>query len=143
MNHIPSPAKITRATTGHFCWIDLAATDAGCAKTFYGKLFGWTARDERLLGGSFTRLRSPAGDVGSLYQLSQAFRDQKVPSHWTAYVQVADVDDALRQAEILGGKTLVPPLTVPGMARIALILDPVGAQVGLWQPIETRGERHG
>lgn len=144
MNDIPASAGIGKTSAGHFCWIDLAATDAASAKAFYGGLFGWTAQEQQLLGGSITRLRSSAGDVGSLYQLSRTLCDQGVPSHWTSYIQVANLDDALRHACALGGKALVPPLVMPGIARVALIVDPVGAQIGLWEPIETTAEsRHG
>ena len=34
----------------------------------------------------------------------------------------------------LGGRVLVAPFDVQGIARIALIEDAVGAVVGLWQP---------
>jgi predicted enzyme related to lactoylglutathione lyase len=37
----------------------------------------------------------------------------------------------------LGGEAVVLPFVVSGVARIALILDSVGALVGLWQPIES------
>ena len=142
MHDIPALASFGKASAGHFCWIDLAATDAAGAKAFYGELFGWTTQEQPLFGGSFTRLRSADADVGSLYQLSQAHRDQGVPSHWTPYIRVDDVDEAVRQASALGGKTLVRPLLVPGTARIALILDAVGAQVGLWQPIDRSGSEN-
>lgn len=125
----------TIAAAGHFCWVDLAATDAGSATAFYGKLFGWAANGESAQSGSFTRLSLDGRDIGSLYQLSARHRDQGVPSHWTPYIQVKDVDATARRVLALGGAVLVPPLTFPGHARIALILDSVGAQVGLWQPI--------
>lgn len=126
----------TIAAAGRFCWVDLAATDAASATAFYGELFGWAAKDEPALGGSFTRLSLNGRDVGSLYQLSTRHRDQGVPSHWTPYIEVKDVDATARRVPALGGAVLVPPLTFPGHARIALILDSVGAQVGLWQPID-------
>lgn len=144
MNDISASTGIGKASAGHFCWIDLAATDAARAKAFYGALLGWTAQEQQLLGGSITQLRSSAGDVGSLYQLSRSLCEQGVPSHWTPYIQVANLDDALRHARALGGKALVAPLVMPRIARIALILDAVGAQVGLWEPIEAAAEnRHG
>ena len=127
------------ASTGRFRWVDLAATDAVRAKEFYGALFGWTARDETVNGGTFTRLRLNDEDVGSLYQLSTRHRDQGVPSHWTPYIEVTDLNETLRRVPALGGEVLVPPLVVPGFAEIALILDSVGAHVGLWQPEKIHG----
>jgi predicted enzyme related to lactoylglutathione lyase len=75
-------------------------------------------------------------DVGSLYQLNQGHLIQGVPSHWTPYIQVNDVSDTARQAAAFGGKVIVRPFEVSGVARIALIQDSVGAHVGLWEPIK-------
>jgi predicted enzyme related to lactoylglutathione lyase len=123
------------AGPGRFCWLDLAASDADRAKTFYGNLFGWSSREQPANGGSFTRLRLCGRDVGSLYPLRQAQLDQGVPSHWTPYIRVDDVDDVVRRAAGLGGRVIVQPFAVSNIARIALILDSVGAPVGLWEPI--------
>lgn len=137
MRDVPAFASLNPASAGRFCWVDLAATDAVSAKAFYRALFGWTAHDEPANGGSFTRLCLNGQDVGSLYQLSTRHRDQGVPSHWTSYIEVKDVTEAVRRVPGLGGKVLVPPLVIPGMAEIALILDSTGAQVGLWQTVDT------
>jgi len=42
-------------------------------------------------------------------------------------------DDAARRVQALGGRVLVQPFAVTGVARIALVQDGVGAQLGLWQ----------
>jgi predicted enzyme related to lactoylglutathione lyase len=123
------------AGAGQFCWIDLAASDAGAAKAFYGQLFGWASSEQAANGGSFTRLRPSGQDVGSVYQLSARHLENGVPSHWTPYVRVDDVDAVVHRAVALGGEVIVRPFVIEGAARIALILDDVGAQVGLWEPI--------
>jgi hypothetical protein len=133
------PGKIA---VGHFYWLDLAATDLDRAKDFYGQMFGWTACEQSANGGCFTRLRLSDRDVGSIYQLRQAHRDQGVPSHWTPYIRVDDVDDDARRVTSCGGKVIVSPFVVSGIARIALILDSVGAHVGLWEPIAANMEEN-
>jgi predicted enzyme related to lactoylglutathione lyase len=128
---------------GQFCWVDLAASDTNVAKAFYGRMFGWTSSEQAANGGSFTRLRRSGQDVGSVYQLSARHRENGVPSHWTPYVRVDDVEAAAQRAVSLGGEVVVRPFVVEGTARIALILDCVGAQVGLWQTIgSSRGEKN-
>ena len=124
-----------KTAAGQFCWADLAATDADSAKAFYGRLFGWTSCEQLANGGNFTRLRLSDQDVGSIYQLRDAHFDEGVPSHWTPYIRVDDVRDAARRAVSLGGQVLVRPFVVAGIARIGIILDSVGAHVGLWEPI--------
>jgi predicted enzyme related to lactoylglutathione lyase len=116
-----------------FCWHDLAAADAPAALRFYGAVFGWSAAVQQANGGSYFRLRSGIGDVGSLYPLSQRQLDAGVPSHWTAYVRVDDADAATRRVCEAGGSIVVAPFAVDGAATIALIADPAGALLGLWQ----------
>ena len=118
---------------GTFCWLDLAASDAPLAKAFYAQAFGWTFEDQPANGGHFTRCRAGGNDVGTLYQLRRAQLEQGVPSHWTPYVRVDDVDATVRAIVPLGGRLVVAPFDVQGMARIALVQDAVGALVGLWQ----------
>jgi len=122
-------------TSGRFCWLDLAASDAGEAAAFYAGLFGWTSDQQAANGGTFTRLRHAAQDVGSMYQMSRKQLEHGMPSHWTPYVKVDRLSDAAEQAERLGGSILVSPFTVSGIARIALIQDSVGAPVGLWESL--------
>lgn len=121
------------ASIGQFCWVDLAATDAGRAKAFYSDVFGWTSHDQSANDGSFTRLRLSDADVGSLYQLRASHLAHGVPSHWTPYVRVSDAEDAARRVTASGGRVLVRPFLVSGVARIALVSDAVGAHVGLWE----------
>jgi predicted enzyme related to lactoylglutathione lyase len=118
---------------GAFCWLDLAAADADRAKAFYARLFGWTFHDQHANGGTFTCLRSGSQNLGSLYALSPRQLAHGVPSHWTPYVRVVDLDAAAARAVDLGGRLVIAPFEVAHTARIALIEDAVGALVGLWQ----------
>lgn len=129
---MPTPDN---ALIGQFCWVDLAAVDAAAAIGFYTTLFGWTTLDRRAGGGHFTRLQAAGRDVGSLYQLHARHLNEGVPSHWTAYIRVDEADATARRAVALGGAVVVRPFTLPGTARIAVILDAVGAPIGLWQTL--------
>jgi predicted enzyme related to lactoylglutathione lyase len=127
---------------GTFCWLDLAASNAAVAKQFYAQAFGWTFVDQHANGGLFTRCCIGGQDFGSLYQLRLAQLDRGVPSHWTAYICVQDVDSTVSKIGTLSGRLVVAPFDVDGTARIALIEDAVGALVGLWQPLPPRQHRH-
>jgi uncharacterized protein len=116
---------------GRFCWLDLAASDATEAKAFYRQ---WRHLHAPVLARSRCR---------SLYQMETKLA-RKVSSHCTPYVRVEDVQLAAQRAREFGGRVLVRPFVVAGVARIALIMDSVGAQVGLWEPIDSmESERHG
>lgn len=127
--------NLDTVSPGRFCWLDLAATDATSATLFYHRLFGWTSREQPANGGHFTRLQFSGQDVASLYQLRRDLLGLGAQSHWTPYVRVLDVADTARRASEMGGAVIVRPFEVSGIARIALIVDAVGAQVGLWESI--------
>jgi predicted enzyme related to lactoylglutathione lyase len=64
-------------------------------------------------------------------------------SHWTPYVRVSDIERAVERAAQFGGRVVVDPFLVSGVARIALILDSVGAVVGLWEPVAADRKANG
>lgn len=133
------------ARPGEFCWFDLATSDAAAAEGFYGQLFGWAALPQVVHGGSFTRLQVEGRDIASLYPLPLAQVKAGVPSHWTPYVRVAEVDAAVLRAISLGAAQVIQPFLISGIARIALLADPTGALFGLFEPVNGAEEekRHG
>lgn len=55
------------------------------------------------------------------------------PHQYTiVYVEVDDVQAYLDKAEMLGGKTLLPPVEIPA-GTFAWFADPGGNTVGLWK----------
>jgi uncharacterized protein len=140
-----SVLRLDANEVGRFCWLDLAAVDANRAKGFYGELFGWQAHEQAANDGNFFRISLADRDVGSMYQLSSAQSKQGIPSHWTPYIRVDDLEGTAQRVAPFGGQVIVRPFTVTGIARIALIADSVGAFVGLWESIPTndQADRHG
>lgn len=58
---------------------------------------------------------------------------QEVPPHWNSYVTVADVDATAARAPDACGTLLMPPFDVMDAGRMALVQDPTGGVVALWQ----------
>jgi predicted enzyme related to lactoylglutathione lyase len=116
-----------------FRWLDLAAVDARRAADFYAGLFGWQTGRQRANGGEFLHFSADGEDIASLYQLGAQQIAGGVPSHWTPYIGVADLDAAVSKAAALGGSVVVRPFRVDGMARVSLVTDSVGALIGLWE----------
>lgn len=56
---------------------------------------------------------------------------QQGPGGVTFYVEVENLEEYLRTAERLGGKTLMQPDTVPGGPTLAIFADPEGNRIGL------------
>ncbi len=47
------------------------------------------------------------------------------------YVGVDNLQNVLSKAESLGGKTIMPPMDIPGGPSIAMFTDPEGNKIGL------------
>jgi len=120
---------------GRFIWHDLAAVDTAAALDFYRAVFGWTAITEHANGGQLIRLQCDGQDVGSMYALSHREREHGVPSHWTNYVCVENIEAATCRVEAAGGAILVQPFEVENVARIALVADRLGSILGLWESL--------
>lgn len=125
---------------GRFCWIDLSAHDAAAAKDFYGRVFGWQATDQPLPGGSaYTTFSLDGKRVGGLSQLPAEMRDAGVPPTWNSYVCVQDVARTVERAAALGGTVVMPAMQVMQHGHMAIVQDPTGAALCLWQPLEHGG----
>jgi uncharacterized protein len=130
-------------TPGNFCWVELSTSDAGAAKEFYTKLFGWQADDNPIGEGMvYTMLRVDGKDVGALCTMQEDQKAQGVPPHWLAYVAVASADETVGKATGLGGTVLAPPFDVFDLGRMSVLQDPTGAVIALWQPKTHRGAGH-
>lgn len=126
-------ATMTSHAPGTFCWIELCSSDAEGAKTFYANLFGWTTRDVPIPGGVYTMCQLDGHEAGAIYQMSEPDRAQGIPSHWFNYIAVTSVDDTLVHVAELGGTVHAGPFDVMEHGRMAVVQDPTGGLVGLWQ----------
>ena len=115
---------------GRFVWYDLMTTDPKKAEPFYTRVAGWgTQPFEGMPYTMWTRDGAPIGGVGQV-------EPPGTPPHWIAYIAVPDVDAAAKQAEGLGGRTVVPGTDIPSVGRFAVLADPQGAMFAVFTPAE-------
>jgi uncharacterized protein len=132
-------ARMSERTTyepGTFCWVELATTDVATATRFYTELFGWVARDLSPSGGGgpCTMLELAGRRVAALHDVAA-----DAGSHWAGFVSVASVDESARAAERAGGTIVRAPYDIGQAGRTAVLADPSGARVHVWQPREHHG----
>jgi predicted enzyme related to lactoylglutathione lyase len=124
---------------GRFVWYELMSSDPAGSIAFYENLLGWRFRDTPVGGRSYTMAHLGETAFGGV----ETLRQQGVPTHWLAYVSVADTDAACQKVQQLGGKVLVAPTDMePG--RFAVIADPSGAVLALFaakRPLPPEPER--
>jgi predicted enzyme related to lactoylglutathione lyase len=126
----------TSYAPGTFCWVDLATSEQGAAKDFYGALLGWDYDDVPIGDGAVYSLAK----LGEHVVCGLATRpDASVPPHWNCYVAVESADASLARAVELGATAVLEAADVGPPGRLAVFQDPQGAILSLWQP----GERIG
>lgn len=121
----------TSYTPGTFCWVDLVIEDQDAAKAFYTGLFGWDYQDAPMGDG---RVYSIAQLDGKAVAAIVPLPDPSMPPHWNCYVSVEDAEAAAGRAEQLGATVVLPAGDVGDSGRLAVIQDPQGALLSVWQP---------
>jgi uncharacterized protein len=123
---------------GTFSWTDLTTPDQEGAKRFYGELFGWDADDRPVGEGISYTMMSIGGKA--VAAVSPQREDQKgMPPFWLSYVTVDDADAVAARAAELGGTVMAEPFEVFDNGRMAVLQDPQGAFLAIWQPGTTAG----
>jgi predicted enzyme related to lactoylglutathione lyase len=104
--------------------VELRTPEPEAARSFYGRLFGWTY-DERTTPGETWAIKN--------HGFVAAIAPGPAPATWNTYLNVADIDAAAARIEPNGGRLPTPPQVVTGEGRMASATDPTGATFGLWQ----------
>jgi predicted enzyme related to lactoylglutathione lyase len=57
----------------------------------------------------------------------------QIPPHWMSYVLVENLEKSLTQVTKLGGKIVRPATDAGDFGIFAIISDPTGAMIALWE----------
>ncbi|KWX04568.1 hypothetical protein TH66_07745 [Carbonactinospora thermoautotrophica] len=128
-----------RYAPGVPAWVDLSAQDREAAQRFYGELFGWDFEVGPPEVGYYTQCTVRGLPVAGIYQTPSG--EDGPPVAWITYLATDDVDATVARAREAGGQVLMGPMDVLEEGRIALLADPTGAVVGLWQARRHIGAR--
>jgi len=104
---------------------EVIGKDGDKLRSYYSELFGWEIDSNNPM--NYGMVDTHGGDRGINGGITQDDQGAFV----TFYVEVDDLQAALDKAEKLGGKTVMPPMDVPGGPSIAQFTDPGGNVVGL------------
>ena len=127
--------QITEHAPGMPSWVELSTTDVQAATNFYGDVLGWS--DFEVAGpemGNYTIPRINGQNVAGMATQQDQEKQMGVPPHWNTYISVASADDAAAKAKELGATVVVEPFDVMDLGRMAVVIDPVGAAISVWQP---------
>jgi len=126
-----------RGSHGTFYWNELLTRHVEDAKKFYADTMGWDFDAMPMPSGGGTYWVAKMGDepVGGILDIN-APEFGPVPESWMSYIAVDDVDARVAKATKAGAKLMKPLFDVPGVGRIAILLQPDGAGIGWITPAQ-------
>jgi predicted enzyme related to lactoylglutathione lyase len=112
---------------GEINHVEFPADDLERAKRFYSAVAGWEfgSMDQFPDYWLFRTSEGYGGAIGK--------RDVSTGHILRIYIEVASMDDALAASDANGGMTKEPKSEIEGMGWFAVVIDPEGSEVGLFQ----------
>jgi uncharacterized protein len=121
---------------GDFIWYELMTSDPEGAKTFYDALIGWDISEGAPEYNGYRMIgRSDGKYAGGVLPLTDEMQQHGAHPTWLGYVHVPDADAAVGAITQAGGKSLMGPMDIPNVGRIAMVADPQGAPFYVMKPI--------
>jgi predicted enzyme related to lactoylglutathione lyase len=116
-----------------FVWHHLATSDVDGAKSFYTQILPWKTQAWEL-DEDYTVFVNNDEPLGGVRPLEAELKTQGIAPHWMPYVCVYDVDACSRQVKTLGGQLRIGPTEIANGGCWAVVTDPQGAAIGLFEP---------
>ncbi len=118
--------------TGRLVWYELLTSDPKAATAFYTEVIGWKTQPFGS-DGSYTMWVGSQGPLGGVTRMPEQAAKMGASPYWQANVMVQNVDESIAKVKQLGG-TVYHVETVPSVGKLAVIADPQGAVLALFQP---------
>ena len=121
---------------GVFSWNELMTTDLEGAKRFYGDLFGWSFEEMPISSGPLQGQTYVSAKIGEEYAaglMPMPPGTEGMGPGWGAYVTVNSLAESLEKVKRLGGKIHLDVTPIPDMGSFAVISDPQGAVISLFE----------
>lgn len=115
---------------GCVSWSELSSDDPATSGAFYSELFGWEQKASGIAEmPDYTVFVQGESMLGGLWKQDH----EGMPSAWTFYFNVEDIDASVAKVTELGGTLISEIVPVPSVGRIAVAADPTGAVFALMQ----------
>jgi predicted enzyme related to lactoylglutathione lyase len=119
--------------SGEFCWNRLMTPDVNGAKKFYCKLFGWEIHKTALGQVPIYVFKDGDKQIAGMIERPIGGDEKSYPTMWMSYIAVEDINLTVTKAMELGAQVILPPTSISTNGYVAVLLDPTGARIGLWQ----------
>jgi uncharacterized protein len=116
---------------GDFVWEELLTSDPEAASAHYAKILGYEVESMEMGGiGTYHLLKVAGTGLGGVMAMPPGV---EAPPHWLPYIKSDDIDATFAKAAELGGTGLMPPMDIPGVGRVCVIADPMGAAIAAYK----------
>lgn len=105
-------------------YFEIGTPDPKATGSFYTELFGWTIGPSS--PANYQMVNEYQGGIWDTSQIGGA-------NYAIFYVHVDDVEEAVKRAESLGAKVVLPVTSNPAV-EFAHLVDPAGNRFGVWRP---------
>jgi len=106
--------------------VEIPATDLDKAKEFYHKVLGW---DFKSFGNGYLLYNNHKGTTVGLRKVDEVAHGETTVFH----INIPDIDSILKKAKENGGAVKRNKTVIPAMGWYALLNDPDGNTMGLYQ----------
>jgi uncharacterized protein len=121
---------------GDPAWMDLSTTDVDAAAVFYRELLGWEFNTSPELG-EYRMVESRGRPVGGAMSADMGADGPgaapQSPTAWTVFLRVDDITETTAKVVEAGGHVVMAPVKISDLGTTAMIADPAGASLGLWE----------
>ncbi len=118
-------------------WVDLAARDLDGQVKFYKDMMGWSTF--QVPDTPYTMFMVEDQPVAGVLPMTPEMGE--MPSVWSTYVNVDDAAAACAKAKEVGGSVLQVPFEISNDGRIAILADPAGAVICVFEGSTDNGFR--
>ena len=106
--------------------VEIPATDLTRESIFLKNVFGWEFKE---FGKGYLLFNNKKGIMVGLREVDSVTAGDTTVFH----INIANIDEVLKKAKENGGKVKIEKTVIPAMGWYALITDPDGSTIGLYQ----------
>jgi len=109
---------------GNFSWQEHHGAQSSVSGNFYRDVLGWELEEIAHAGGqTYTTVKVAGLPTGGFIE------NEDTTASWLPYITVDDVDRRVKAAREAGANIISEPNSVPGVGRMATLIDPQGARI--------------
>lgn len=129
------------ARQGQPVWIDYVCQNFDATKTFYSEVFDWDIVDQGPDFGHYHQIMKGSHPVGGFMRAMNfdGTPNLATPAMWTTYLNTRSIEETYSAAVASGAAEIARPMDVGPLGKMAIVTDPTGAGVGLWQAKDFTG----